>query len=191
MYDDDDDDDDEQDEEEDYSGADGSEDDEEEEEMGSFEDLEAEEGQDSAGNDDEDEDDSESEPEEEQAHPPPKKVVAKKASAKQLDDKAMLSQLKQAASADVEKGRDVKKQLVSLRDGTESLTGSVPDSRRSRLSAITCSSRASRSKRQHPLSTLCHRSVLMIMQCLEQILILLEPDSLPTRRIISRRWRPK
>lgn len=105
----DDDEDEEQDDEGSMSDEDGS-------DMGDFEDLEAAEEGDSA---DEDESDEAATP------PPPPPTAAskksktataastgKKPSAKQLDDKAMLVQLKQAASADVEKGRDVKKQLV-------------------------------------------------------------------------------
>ncbi|GAA6017407.1 hypothetical protein JCM11491_006647 [Sporobolomyces phaffii] len=56
---------------------------------------------------DEDEDHDEEEEEEELAAKP-----AKKATAKQQDERVMLKELKQAASADVEKGRDVKKQLA-------------------------------------------------------------------------------
>lgn len=107
-----------------------SEDEEEDEDAGmmdDFEDLEGEEGSAFAGegafDDEEDEDDNdeeedeEEEEEEEMPAPPPKKASSKssgKSRAKEQDEKAMLSQLKQAASADVEKGRDVKKQLVSI-----------------------------------------------------------------------------
>lgn len=61
---------------------------------------------------------SEEEEEEEEAPLPPVPAPKKKSSAsskaKEQNEKAMLSQLKQAASADVEKGRDVKKQLVRI-----------------------------------------------------------------------------
>lgn len=56
--------------------------------------------------DDQDEEEIEEEEEEEEERP------AKKTTAKQQDERVMLKELKQAASADVEKGRDVKKQLV-------------------------------------------------------------------------------
>ncbi|GAA5889617.1 hypothetical protein JCM5296_002412 [Sporobolomyces johnsonii] len=71
---------------------------EEDEEMGDFEDLEAE------------QDDDDSEDEGDMPPPPPPKKSS--ATAKQQDERAMMKQLKQAASADVDKGRDVKKQLA-------------------------------------------------------------------------------
>ena len=86
--------------------------------MGSFEDLEGgeDEDDDSEEEDDQDEDvDSEDENEEEEEAPRPKKSKAVASStnrAKVQDERVMVSQLKQAASADVEKGRAVKKQLV-------------------------------------------------------------------------------
>ncbi|GAA5939674.1 hypothetical protein JCM1841_001147 [Sporobolomyces salmonicolor] len=84
-----------------FSGE-GSEDDDDEEELGDFEDLEAE----------QDDDDSEDENEDEGDMPPPPPPKKSSATAKQQDERAMMKQLKQAASADVDKGRDVKKQLA-------------------------------------------------------------------------------
>ncbi|GAA5852333.1 hypothetical protein JCM8547_006742 [Rhodosporidiobolus lusitaniae] len=55
--------------------------------------------------------DSEEDEEDEEEEEAPKKEV-KKAPLVSKDDRAMVKQLKQAASADVEKGRDVKKQLA-------------------------------------------------------------------------------
>ncbi|BGP56648.1 hypothetical protein JCM8202_000165 [Rhodotorula sphaerocarpa] len=100
-------------------GETGSEED-EEDEMGDFEDLEAEEGDDSdddgsadeedaSGSEQEDEDDEEEEDEEEAAA---SRRAPSSSRTKQQDERTMVSQLKQAASADVEKGRAVKKQLA-------------------------------------------------------------------------------
>lgn len=69
--------------------------------------------------DEEEQDDDDEEDDEEEEAPAlvvkPKKSSSRKASTTttEQDEKAMMKQLKQAASADVEKGRDVKKQLVS------------------------------------------------------------------------------
>lgn len=90
---------------------------EEEEEMGDFEDLERD-PEDDEDEDDEDEDEeieSEDGAEDEAPQPPQSKrkaATAPPSRAKEQDERAMVSQLKQAASADVEKGRAVKKQLV-------------------------------------------------------------------------------
>lgn len=103
-------------------GETGSEED-EEDEMDDFEDLEAEEGDDSdgdgsadeedaSGSEQEDEDDEEEEDEEEAAA---SRRAPSSSRTKQQDERTMVSQLKQAASADVEKGRAVKKQLVRPR----------------------------------------------------------------------------
>jgi hypothetical protein len=95
---------------------DGGEDYESEEDEGGFEDLEGEDGAEgatfgpggaSAFASEEEEDDEE----EEQVV---KKPVKEQKARVSKDDRAMVKQLKQAASADVEKGRDVKKQLVRL-----------------------------------------------------------------------------
>ena len=95
--------------------------DEDEDEMGDFEDLEGEEGSDDEDEElDEDEDEEAEEDEDEDASMgPPASTTRRSASAapaaaraKAHDDRTMVKQLKQAASADVEKGRDVKKQLV-------------------------------------------------------------------------------
>lgn len=104
------------------SGSDG---DGSDEDMGDFEDLEGgdEDSQDGSGDDSQDEsgsdedEDAEDEVEEEVAPAPKPKKSSKsagkeRATTTEQDEKAMMSQLKQAASADVEKGRDVKKQLV-------------------------------------------------------------------------------
>lgn len=66
------------------------------------------------GQDDEEISEEEEEEDEAPAPAPKKKSISGSGSskAKEQNEKAMLSQLKQAASADVEKGRDVKKQLV-------------------------------------------------------------------------------
>ncbi|GAA5841023.1 hypothetical protein JCM11251_006786 [Rhodosporidiobolus azoricus] len=109
------------------NGAEEDEDEEDEEgegyesEGGDFEDLEGEEdvsafkpgGAGDFADDDDDEEDEEEEDEEEDA-PKKKAVPAAKESKVRVskDDRAMVKQLKQAASADVEKGRDVKKQLA-------------------------------------------------------------------------------
>ncbi|KAK4694359.1 protein AATF/BFR2, partial [Phenoliferia sp. Uapishka_3] len=94
----------------DESGEEGEEED-EDEEMGDFEDLEGDDD-DESGEDDE-ESGSEEEEEEEPAPKPKKSIKKDRASTTtEQDEKAMMSQLKLAASADVEKGRDVKKQLV-------------------------------------------------------------------------------
>lgn len=96
----------------------GTDEDEEMGDFGDFDDLENQSGEDD-GDDDEDSDGEEEEEDEEESEeeevvaPAPKVKVSRAAKAKAQDEKAMLSQLKQAASADVEKGRDVKKQLVS------------------------------------------------------------------------------
>lgn len=97
------------------------EEDEEDEEMDGFEDLEGgsdeDEGMEDDGGDSE-EGEAEEEEEEEEAAPVKAKKDKKSSSGKSRatttdqDEKAMLKQLKQAASADVDKGRDVKKQLV-------------------------------------------------------------------------------
>ncbi|BGO95516.1 hypothetical protein NBRC10512_007774 [Rhodotorula toruloides] len=90
------------------------EEDEDEDEMGDFEDLEA----NGAGSDDESIDsdgfdgeggDEDAETEDEAPARPARKVESR---TKQQDERSMVSQLKQAATADVEKGRDVKKQLA-------------------------------------------------------------------------------
>ncbi|GAA5981310.1 hypothetical protein JCM11641_005640 [Rhodosporidiobolus odoratus] len=82
-----------------------------------FEDLEAAPGSggesDGAGDGLGDSEDDEDEEEEEEAlTPPPVSAAPPKKVKVSKDDKAMIKQLKQAASADVEKGRDVKKQLA-------------------------------------------------------------------------------
>lgn len=67
-------------------------------------------------------DDDEEEQEEEEFKKPAPVVAAKEKKAKvSKDDRAMVKQLKQAANADVEKGRDVKKQLVRLFSSSLSL----------------------------------------------------------------------
>ncbi|GAA5895296.1 AATF family protein [Sporobolomyces salmoneus] len=119
------DDDEDEDDEESELGGNAGEDDEEEEEVyeGEFADLlgpagtdedsnqeEEEDSQDEDSNgldNEEEEDDEEQEEEEEVSTKPSKKVTAK-----QQDERVMMKELKQAASADVEKGRDVKKQLA-------------------------------------------------------------------------------
>ncbi|GAA5841893.1 hypothetical protein JCM9279_003145 [Rhodotorula babjevae] len=92
-------------------------DDDDEDEMGDFDDLE---GEEASGDDDDeelDEDDEDDEDEDASMAPPASTTrrsgpaPAAAAKAKTQDDRAMVKQLKQAASADVEKGRDVKKQL--------------------------------------------------------------------------------
>ncbi|KWU42390.1 TRAUB-domain-containing protein [Rhodotorula sp. JG-1b] len=98
-------------------------DDDDDDEMGSFEDLEGgEEDDDSEEEDHQDEDvasgdgdgDEDDDEEEEEEAPRPKKSNAAPSTnrAKVQDERVMVSQLKQAASADVEKGRAVKKQLA-------------------------------------------------------------------------------
>lgn len=62
---------------------------------------------------DQDDDDEEFEEEEDVEEEEEVKKPSKKSTAKQQDERVMMKELKQAASADVEKGRDVKKQLVS------------------------------------------------------------------------------
>lgn len=98
------------------------------EEMDDFEDLEgpgesafpeeSEDDDDVDDDDEEDEDEDEEEGEEEEVIAPTKskKTSSRKAgtTTKEQDEKAMMTQLKTAATADVEKGRDVKKQLVSV-----------------------------------------------------------------------------
>lgn len=92
----------------------GDESEDDDEEMGSGE-------SDQVMDEDEDEDgfeDLEGEEEEEEVVEEVKVKKVKKSSSKSKtsadqDEKAMMKQLKQAASADVDKGRDVKKQLVS------------------------------------------------------------------------------
>ncbi|GAA5969419.1 hypothetical protein JCM8115_003242 [Rhodotorula mucilaginosa] len=108
---------DEQEDEEDLPSGDDEDGEDDDNEMGSFEDLEGgeEEDGDSEEADDQDEDvDSEDENEEEEEAPRPKKsnVASSTNRAKVQDERVMVSQLKQAASADVEKGRAVKKQLA-------------------------------------------------------------------------------
>ncbi|BGP71782.1 Protein BFR2 [Rhodotorula toruloides] len=92
----------------------GEEDDEDEDEMGDFEDLEANGADEDDGSVDSDgvdgaEDDEDDDEEDEAPARPARKVESR---TKQQDERSMVSQLKQAASADVEKGRDVKKQLA-------------------------------------------------------------------------------
>lgn len=109
---------DEQEEEEDLPSGDDDDDDDNDDEMGSFEDLEGgDDEDDDSEQDDQDQDvDSEDEDaeeaEEEEAPRPKKSKAASTNRAKVQDERVMVSQLKQAASADVEKGRAVKKQLV-------------------------------------------------------------------------------
>ena len=112
----------EEEEEEDLPSGDDDDDKDDDDEMGSFEDLEGgEEDDDSVEEQDdqdedvasEDEDEDEEEEEEEEAPRPKKSKAAPSTNrAKDQDERVMVSQLKQAASADVEKGRAVKKQLV-------------------------------------------------------------------------------
>lgn len=109
---------DEQEEEEDLPSGDDDDDDDNDDEMGSFEDLEGgDDEDDDSEQDDQDQDvDSEDEDaeeaEEEEAPRPKKSKAASTNRAKVQDERVMVSQLKQAASADVEKGRAVKKQLA-------------------------------------------------------------------------------
>ncbi|KPV74188.1 uncharacterized protein RHOBADRAFT_54041 [Rhodotorula graminis WP1] len=119
LYGDDDENDEEEDEMEEDEELDGElsgDDDSDEDEMGDFEDLEGE----GASDDDEEEelDEDEDEDDEDASMAPPASTTRRSApaapagsNAKTHDDRAMVKQLKQAASADVEKGRDVKKQL--------------------------------------------------------------------------------
>jgi len=79
---------------------------------GTDEESNQEEEQDSDAEDQDDEEEDE-ESEEEEVKEEEVKKPSKKSTAKQQDEKVMMKELKQAASADVEKGRDVKKQLVS------------------------------------------------------------------------------
>ncbi|KAM0786647.1 hypothetical protein ACM66B_002096 [Microbotryomycetes sp. NB124-2] len=95
------------------------EDEDEDEEYGDFEDLEAAaEGpgtSDDKGDpqvDDDDDTDSEGQGDEEEERQPRKGLAATRPVSKEQGEKAMIKQLRQAASADVEKGRDVKKQLA-------------------------------------------------------------------------------
>lgn len=98
-------------------------DEDDEDEMGDFEDLEAEEGDDSDGDGSADEEDASGSDQEEEDEDDDKEEEVAAASrrapsssrTKQQDERTMVSQLKQAASADVEKGRAVKKQLVRPR----------------------------------------------------------------------------
>ena len=103
--------------EEEEEGSEGSED----EELDGFEDLEGGSEEDEGMEDDsgeEEEGEDEEEEDEEKEAPVKEKKEKKSSSGKSRttttdqDEKAMLKQLKQAASADVDKGRDVKKQLV-------------------------------------------------------------------------------
>jgi len=111
-------------EEESETGGPNNESDEEEEEVyeGEFADLlgpagtdedsnqeEDEESQDEQSEDEDEEGEEELEDEEVEVAQKP----SKKPTTKQEDERVMIKELKQAASADVEKGRDVKKQLVS------------------------------------------------------------------------------
>ncbi|GAA5960784.1 hypothetical protein JCM3765_000815 [Sporobolomyces pararoseus] len=75
------------------------------------EDDESQDEQSQAGQSEDENEDEEEEEEEEQEEDLSKKST-KKATAKQQDERVMMKELKQAASADVEKGRDVKKQLA-------------------------------------------------------------------------------
>lgn len=139
-------------------------DEDEDDEMGSYEDLEAEEAGDSE-DDDESESDEEVDSEEDLDDDEEDAVPKRKASAttgtssraKVQDERAMVSQLKQAASADVEKGRAVKKQLVRLLTffpscalRTDKLARSVR-----RHSATRCSSLGSNCKRRSEPRTCC------------------------------------
>ncbi|GAA5933372.1 AATF family protein [Sporobolomyces koalae] len=132
LYGDDDDEEDEDDDSEGESGAEENNSDEEDEEVyegefadllgpaGSDEDSDQEEGdseEDGDSNDEDedeqdDDDDEEEEEEEQEEEEEERAKPAKKATAKQQDERVMMKELKQAASADVEKGRDVKKQLA-------------------------------------------------------------------------------
>lgn len=93
----------------------------EEEEEDDFEDLEGDVTVSAFPPSDEDDEDIDSQDSEEEEDLPMLPPKTKKSSSKKVssttttaqDEKAMMVQLKQAASADVEKGRDVKKQLVS------------------------------------------------------------------------------
>ncbi|GAA5994535.1 hypothetical protein JCM5350_006389 [Sporobolomyces pararoseus] len=104
---------------------DGSDDDEEEVYEGEFADLlgpagtdedsnqdEEEHSQDDQSQDEQEEEEEEEEEDEEDQEEDLSKKSTKKATAKQQDERVMMKELKQAASADVEKGRDVKKQLA-------------------------------------------------------------------------------
>ncbi|GJN90406.1 hypothetical protein Rhopal_003417-T1 [Rhodotorula paludigena] len=95
----------EEEEEDEASGVDEDDDD----EMGDFEDLEAGEG---ASDDDDDQEEDDEDQDEEDEAPTPPAPKARSAAPKSHDERAMVKQLRQAASADVEKGRDVKKQLA-------------------------------------------------------------------------------
>lgn len=104
-------------EQENSEASDEEQDEDEDEEMGDFEDLEdgEEDGSDDGEDDGEEQSDDEDD-EEPKETAPVKKVLSrssKHATTKEQDEKAMMKQLKQAASADIDKGRDVKKQLVS------------------------------------------------------------------------------
>ncbi|GAA5874675.1 hypothetical protein JCM3774_004779 [Rhodotorula dairenensis] len=116
-----------QDDDDDEQGGQFEDDDDSEDEMGDFEDLEGVEDdkddEDEDDEDDEDEDDEDDEDEDEDVESDdadgdeaPKRradpTAVPPSRAKQQDERAMVSQLKQAASADVEKGRAVKKQLA-------------------------------------------------------------------------------
>ncbi|GAA6035689.1 hypothetical protein JCM8097_004972 [Rhodosporidiobolus ruineniae] len=90
---------------------DGGEDYESDEDEGGFEDLEAG-GEDGADDDEDEEDEDEEEEEEAPRSKKGKEAAALPKSRVSKDDRAMVKQLKQAANADVEKGRDVKKQLA-------------------------------------------------------------------------------
>ncbi|BGP17846.1 rRNA-processing protein bfr2 [Rhodosporidiobolus nylandii] len=86
-----------------------------EEDAEGFEDLEAGSGSgEGEGEDDEDEEDSEDEEDEAPTQAASSAAMGAKGEKPRIskDDRAMMKQLKQAASADVEKGRDVKKQLA-------------------------------------------------------------------------------
>lgn len=92
----------------------------EEEEEGEFG-PEDDDDEDSSEDDGEEDGESEEEAEGEAPKPAAKAKKSSKSAGKsrapateEEEEKAMMAQLQQAASADVEKGRDVKKQLVSL-----------------------------------------------------------------------------
>lgn len=92
------------------------EEDEEDEDINS-EDIDDQEDASESGSDEDEIPDDEEDEEMEDSLPPIKKSKQSatkqgKITAKEQDEKAMMSQLKEAASADVEKGRDVKKQLA-------------------------------------------------------------------------------
>lgn len=84
------------------------------------------------------------------------------------DEKAMLKQLTQAASADVEKGRDVKKQLVSPTSAVPYSVSSILEAlelmpflwRARRRSVIIYLRRGLRYKKELSLSILYHKYVL-------------------------------